>query len=106
MRYSIGVGADCDNSAALLVVDRKDGSPGNTAPVIAAADRPSPQTRDSGAAGVPTFHFGDTPCRIRATNVVSTIGQNPTSGGFQLFTDDMLDLYDRVPVGTKVVVTN
>jgi lipoprotein-anchoring transpeptidase ErfK/SrfK len=55
---------------------------------------------------VPTFYFGDTPCRIRATNVVSTIGQNPTSGGFQLFADDMLDLYDRVPVGTKVVVTN
>ncbi|MGB8550580.1 MAG: L,D-transpeptidase family protein, partial [Xanthobacteraceae bacterium] len=101
MRYSIGVGADCDNSAALLVVDRKDGGPGNTAP-----DRPSPQARDSGAAGVPTFYFGDTPCRIRATNVVSTIGQNPTSGGFQLFADDMLDLYDRVPVGTKVVVTN
>jgi Uncharacterized protein conserved in bacteria len=106
MRYSIGVGADCDNSAALLVVDRKDGGPGNTAPVIAAADRPSPQARDSGAAGVPTFYFGDTPCRIRATNVVSTIGQNPPAGGFQLFADDMLDLYDRVPVGTKVVVTN
>ena len=106
MRYSIGVGADCDSSAALLVVDRKDGGPGNTAPVIAAADRPSPQARDSGAAGVPTFYFGDTPCRIRATNVVSTIGQNPPAGGFQLFADDMLDLYDRVPVGTKVVVTN
>jgi lipoprotein-anchoring transpeptidase ErfK/SrfK len=38
--------------------------------------------------------------------VVSTIGQNPPAGGFQLFADDMLDLYDRVPVGTKVVVTN
>jgi lipoprotein-anchoring transpeptidase ErfK/SrfK len=106
MRYSIGVGADCDNSAALLVVDRKDGGANGTAPVIAAADRPSPQARDSGAAGVPTFYFGDTPCRIRATNVVSIIGQNPPSGGFQLFADDMLDLYDRVPVGTKVVVTN
>jgi hypothetical protein len=36
--------------AALLVVDRKDGGPGNT-PVIAAADRPSPQARDRCAVG-------------------------------------------------------
>jgi lipoprotein-anchoring transpeptidase ErfK/SrfK len=106
MRYSIGVGADCDNSAALLVVDRKDGGPDGAASIIAASDRPSPQGRDGVAAGVPTFYFGDTPCRIRATNVVSSIGQNPPSGGFQLFADDMLDLYDRVPIGTKVVVTN
>jgi lipoprotein-anchoring transpeptidase ErfK/SrfK len=37
---------------------------------------------------------------------VTAVGQNPSTGGFQLFADDMLDLYDRVPVGTKVVVTN
>jgi lipoprotein-anchoring transpeptidase ErfK/SrfK len=110
LRYAIAVGADCDSAAALLVVDRKDGGPAASAPVIAAADRPtaqpSPQPRDGGPAAVPTFYFGDTPCRIRSTNVVSAIGQNPPSGGFQLFADDMLDLYDRVPVGTKVVVTN
>jgi lipoprotein-anchoring transpeptidase ErfK/SrfK len=37
---------------------------------------------------------------------VKAIGQNLPSNGFQLFADDMLDLYERVPVGTKVVVTN
>jgi lipoprotein-anchoring transpeptidase ErfK/SrfK len=108
VRYTLGVGADCDEMGALLSVTRKDGGPDGTTPVIAAPDRPSapPQSRDGGAPGVPTFYLGDTPCRIRATNVASAIGQNPSSGGFQLFADDMLDLYDRVPVGTKVVVTN
>ena len=67
LRYSIADGADCDNAAALLVVDRKDGGPVASAP---AADRPTaqppPQPRDGGPAGVPTFYLGDTPCRIRS----------------------------------------
>jgi lipoprotein-anchoring transpeptidase ErfK/SrfK len=108
LRYSIGIGADCDSSAALLVVERKDGGPGNTVPVTTALDRPSPpqQTRDGSPAAAPTFYLGDTPCRVGATNVVTAVGQNPSTGGYQLFADDMLDLYDRVPIGTKVVVTN
>ena len=77
-------------------------------PVTTALDRPSPpqQTRNGSPATAPTFYLGDTPCRVGATNVVTAVGQNPSTGGFQLFADDMLDLYDRVPVGTKVVVTN
>jgi lipoprotein-anchoring transpeptidase ErfK/SrfK len=101
LRYSIGVGADCDDSTGLLAVARKDGGPDD------AAQSPPPAApgRDA-TAGVPTISLGDTPCRIRATKQVGAIGQNPASGGFQLFADDMLDLYGRVPVGTKVVVTN
>jgi len=108
LRYSIGIGADCDSSAALLVVERKDRGPANTVPVTTALDRPSPpqQTRDGSPAAAPTFYLGDTPCRVGATNLVTAVGQNPSTGGFQLFADDMLDLYDRVSVGTKVAVTN
>jgi lipoprotein-anchoring transpeptidase ErfK/SrfK len=101
LRYSIGIGADCDDSTGLLAVARKDGGPDDAAQSSA----PAVPSRDAGA-GVPTFSLGDTPCRIRATKQVGAIGQNPASGGFLLFADDMLDLYGRVPVGTKVVVTN
>jgi lipoprotein-anchoring transpeptidase ErfK/SrfK len=110
VRYSIGIGADCDSASGLLVVARKEGGPSSAQPVIPAADRPSaslpPQPPDGSAAGVPAFYLADNPCRIRATNDVKAIGENPPSNGFQLIADDMLDLYERVPVGTKVVVTN
>jgi lipoprotein-anchoring transpeptidase ErfK/SrfK len=108
VRYSVGIGADCDNAAGLLVVARKEGGPSAMPQVIAAADRPSAslQSPDGGVAGVPTFYLADSSCRIRATNDVKAIGQNLSSNGLQLFADDMLDLFERVPVGTKVVVTN
>ena len=33
-----------------------------------------------------------------------TIGQNVSSGCIRLTNDDIVDLYDRTPIGTKVVV--
>ncbi len=105
LRYAIGVGADCDDTAGMLTVARKEGGPEPSVQAAsAAADQPS--ARDGRSATVPTLVLGDSKCRIRATNVASTIGRDQSSGGFQLITDDMLDLYDRIPVGTKIVVMN
>ena len=42
--------------------------------------------------------------RIRGTNAPETIGHAVTSGGFRLVNDDVADLYDRVNVGTRVIV--
>ncbi|HXX04376.1 MAG TPA: L,D-transpeptidase family protein [Xanthobacteraceae bacterium] len=33
-----------------------------------------------------------------------TIGHNVSSGCIRLTNDDIVDLYDRTPIGTKVVV--
>jgi lipoprotein-anchoring transpeptidase ErfK/SrfK len=46
----------------------------------------------------------DTLYRIHGTNEPWTIGTNVSSGCIRLTNDDIIDLYDRVPIGTKVVV--
>ena len=40
----------------------------------------------------------------QSTNRPDTIGTKVSSGCFRLVNSDVMDLYDRVPVGTKVVV--
>jgi len=46
----------------------------------------------------------DTLYRIHGTNEPWSIGQNVSSGCIRLVNDDVIDLYNRTPVGTKVVV--
>ncbi len=48
----------------------------------------------------------DTLFRIHGTNEPWTIGTNVSSGCIRLTNDDMVDLYNRAKVGTKVVVLN
>ena len=42
--------------------------------------------------------------RIHGTNEPSTIAQNVSSGCIRMMNEDVIDLYRRVPVGTKVIV--
>ena len=42
--------------------------------------------------------------RIHGTNAPSTIGSRATSGCIRMINEDVIDLYDRVKVGTKVIV--
>jgi lipoprotein-anchoring transpeptidase ErfK/SrfK len=46
----------------------------------------------------------DTLYRIHGTNEPWTVGKNVSSGCIRLTNDDIIDLYDRVRIGTKVVV--
>lgn len=46
----------------------------------------------------------DTLYRIHGTNEPWTIGTNVSSGCIRLTNEDIIDLYTRVPMGTKVVV--
>jgi lipoprotein-anchoring transpeptidase ErfK/SrfK len=46
----------------------------------------------------------DTLYRIHGTNEPATIGHNVSSGCIRLTNEDVVDLYDRTPIGTKVVV--
>src|SRR5215472_13511006 len=46
----------------------------------------------------------DTLYRIHGTNEPWTIGQNVSAGCIRLTNADVTDLYDHVPIGTKVVV--
>jgi lipoprotein-anchoring transpeptidase ErfK/SrfK len=46
----------------------------------------------------------DTLYRIHGTNEPWTIGKNVSAGCIRMTNDDIIDLYDRTPIGTKVVV--
>lgn len=46
----------------------------------------------------------DTLYRIHGTNDPTTIGTNVSSGCIRLTNEDVVDLYNRTPVGTKVIV--
>ena len=54
--------------------------------------------------GARAMYLGNTAYRIHGTNAPETIGQAVSSGCFRLVNDDVTDLYDRVSVGTKVIV--
>jgi len=54
--------------------------------------------------GARAMYLGNTVYRIHGTNAPETIGQAVSSGCFRLVNDDVADLYDRVNVGTHVIV--
>jgi lipoprotein-anchoring transpeptidase ErfK/SrfK len=46
----------------------------------------------------------DTLYRIHGTNEPATIGTNVSSGCIRMLNQDVIDLYQRTPLGAKVVV--
>jgi lipoprotein-anchoring transpeptidase ErfK/SrfK len=54
--------------------------------------------------GARALYLGDTVYRIHGTNQPQTIGYAVSSGCFRLVNRDVIDLYERIAVGTKVIV--
>ena len=54
--------------------------------------------------GARALYLGSSLYRIHGTNEPSTIGQNVSSGCIRMTNEDAIDLYNRVKVGTLVVV--
>ncbi|WP_011579707.1 MULTISPECIES: L,D-transpeptidase [Chelativorans] len=54
--------------------------------------------------GARALYLGSTLYRIHGTNAPWTIGQAVSSGCIRMRNEDVIDLYERVSVGTKVVV--
>lgn len=46
----------------------------------------------------------DTMFRIHGTNDLASIGNSGSAGCIRLFNHDIIDLFDRVPLGTRVVI--
>jgi lipoprotein-anchoring transpeptidase ErfK/SrfK len=59
---------------------------------------------ESNPLGARALYLGNTLYRIHGTNQPSTIGTFVSSGCIRLTNEDIEDLYDRVTVGTRVVV--
>src|SRR6202043_2779038 len=54
--------------------------------------------------GARAMYLGDTAYRIHGTNDPTTIGKKVSSGCVRLTNEDVIDLYNRINVGSKVVV--
>lgn len=55
--------------------------------------------------GVRALYLGSSMYRIHGTDAPWTIGQAVSKGCIRMYNEDVLDLYPRVPVGARVVVT-
>lgn len=54
--------------------------------------------------GARALYLGQSLYRIHGSNDPKSVGQDVTSGCFRMHNDDVIDLYRRVRVGTKVIV--
>jgi lipoprotein-anchoring transpeptidase ErfK/SrfK len=54
--------------------------------------------------GARAMYLGSSLYRIHGSNEPETIGQAVSSGCIRMTNDDVIDLYNRVRVGTRVVV--
>jgi lipoprotein-anchoring transpeptidase ErfK/SrfK len=55
--------------------------------------------------GVRALYLGSSTYRIHGTDAPWTIGQAVSKGCIRMFNEDVLHLYPKIPVGTKVTVT-
>jgi lipoprotein-anchoring transpeptidase ErfK/SrfK len=108
LRYGIGVGRDGFQWSGLLKITRKAEWPDWTPPPEMIARQPYLPRFMAGGPGNPlgarALYLGTTVYRIHGTNQPQTIGQSVSSGCFRLVNPDVIDLYDRIAVGTKVIV--
>ena len=108
LRYGVGVGRDGFQWGGIHRITRKMEWPDWTPPPEMIQRQPYlPRTMAGGPGnpmGARALYIGTTVYRIHGTNAPQTIGQAVSSGCFRLVNEDIIDLYPRVPVGTKVVV--
>ncbi|MDE1992757.1 MAG: L,D-transpeptidase [Rhizobiaceae bacterium] len=115
-RYGIGVGRDGFGWSGVVKVGRKAEWPGWTPPAEMRvreaknghklpAYQEGGEDNPLGARAMYLYRNGnDTAFRIHGTNQPWSIGLNMSSGCIRMMNKDVIDLYDRVPVGTKVIV--
>lgn len=110
IRYGIGVGRDGFRWGGVHRVTAKKEWPGWTPPAQMLRRRPDlPRYMEGGPEnplGARALYLGSTLYRIHGSNEPETIGQAVSSGCFRMVNDDVIDLYNRVQVGAKVVVKN
>lgn len=108
IEYPIAVGKDGFRWKGQQVITRKEKWPTWTPPASMRKRNPSlPQTVSGGPdnpLGARALYLGDTLYRIHGTNDPNSIGRAASSGCFRMYNEDVIDLYNRVPIGTVVVV--
>jgi lipoprotein-anchoring transpeptidase ErfK/SrfK len=108
IRYGIGVGREGFAWSGVKTVERKAEWPDWTPPPEMIERSPYLPRFTAGGPGNPlgarAMYLSGSFYRIHGTNAPSSIGSRATSGCIRMVNDDVVDLYNRVKVGTKVVV--
>jgi lipoprotein-anchoring transpeptidase ErfK/SrfK len=108
LRYGIGVGREGFQWSGLVKITRKAEWPDWTPPPEMIQRQPYLPRFMAGGPGNPmgarAMYLGSTVYRIHGTNQPETIGHAISSGCFRLANGDVIDLYSRVPVGSRVVI--
>jgi len=108
LRYGIGVGRQGFTWSGTETIVRKAEWPDWYPPAEMVARQPYLPRFVAGGPGNPlgarAMYLGNTDYRIHGTNDPSSIGKHMSSGCIRLLNADVIDLYGRVGVGTKVVV--
>jgi len=108
MRYGVGVGRDGFQWGGIQKITLKREWPDWVPPPEMISRQPYLPRWMAGGPGNPlgarAMNLGGTVYRIHGTNAPETIGQAVSSGCFRLVNEDVIDLYSRVPLGTKVMV--
>lgn len=108
VRYGVGVGRPGFDWAGSHAVTRKAEWPSWTPPAQMLKRRPDLPRHMAGGPdnplGARALYLGSTLYRIHGSNEPETIGQAVSSGCIRMLNEDVIDLYDRAKVGTRVVV--
>jgi lipoprotein-anchoring transpeptidase ErfK/SrfK len=108
LRYGIGLGGACADLAGLRhVASKAEWPPWEAPPDMIAKKLAKPGTMAGGPGnplGARDLELDDRSSRINGTNAPKTIGTAVIFGCIRLVNEDIVDLYNRVPVGTPVIV--
>jgi lipoprotein-anchoring transpeptidase ErfK/SrfK len=108
LRYGIGVGRPGFTWSGVKTISAKREWPDWTPPAEMIARRPDlPRHMEGGPEnplGARAMYLGSTLYRIHGSNEPWTIGTNVSSGCIRMRNEDVIDLYGRVSVGTRVII--
>ena len=108
IRYGIGVGRDGFTWSGAKTIERKSEWPDWVPPADMLQRQPYLPRFMAGGPGNPlgarAMYLSGTVYRIHGTNNPSSIGKHVSSGCIRMLNEDVIDLYDRARVGTRVVV--
>jgi lipoprotein-anchoring transpeptidase ErfK/SrfK len=108
MRYGVGVGREGFGWSGTETIVRKAEWPDWIPPAAMIARQPYLPRWIGGGPGNPlgarAMYLGGTDYRIHGTNDPDSIGKHMSSGCIRLLNADVIDLYSRVNIGTKVIV--
>ncbi len=108
LKYGVGVGRPGFSWSGTKAISRKSEWPTWTPPSQMLRRRPDlPRFMAGGPEnplGARAMYLGSSLYRIHGSNEPQTIGQAVSSGCIRMTNEDVVDLYDRVKVGTRVIV--